>query len=51
MFSQAITLAAAQKMEKEVLLNGVSYFTGPLLNWTLVSVIKFIVKEILQPRQ
>ncbi len=37
-------------MEKEVLLNGISYFTGPLLNWTLVSVIKFMVKEILQPR-
>jgi mediator of RNA polymerase II transcription subunit 5 len=43
-------MTAAHKMERDVLTNGVSYFTGPLLNWTLVNVIKSLIKEI-QTRQ
>lgn len=35
-------------MEKDTLINGISYFTGPLLNWTLVNVIRLLVKEIQQ---
>ncbi|KAF9056240.1 hypothetical protein BJ165DRAFT_1522179 [Panaeolus papilionaceus] len=43
------TTGASQKMDKldkEVLFNGVSYFTEPLLNWTLVPVVRSIIKEI-----
>ena len=47
LFSQAIKAASAQKIDKDVLFNGVSYFTGPLLNWTLVGVIKALSQEIL----
>ncbi|KAF9015279.1 mediator complex subunit Med5-domain-containing protein [Cyathus striatus] len=48
LFSQAIMAMLAQKIDGDVLSNGVSYFTGPLLNWTLVGVIKALVKEIQQ---
>lgn len=47
LFSQAIKAASTQKIDKDVLFNGVSYFTGPLLNWTLVGVIKALSQEIL----
>ena len=33
-------------MDREVLQNGISYFTGPLLNWTLVGVIKALIRDI-----
>ena len=36
----------AHKIDKDVLLNGVSYFTSPLLNWTLVGVIKSLARDI-----
>ncbi|KAF8898666.1 hypothetical protein BD779DRAFT_1607403 [Infundibulicybe gibba] len=36
LFSQAIKANLAQKIDTDILNNGVSYFTGPLLNWTLV---------------
>ncbi|KAF9569643.1 hypothetical protein CPC08DRAFT_701548 [Agrocybe pediades] len=46
---QAIQYAiAAQKIDKDALMNGVSYFTGPLLNWTLVGVIKALIKDVQQ---
>ncbi|KAF9481359.1 hypothetical protein BDN70DRAFT_876312 [Pholiota conissans] len=49
LFAQAIMFTVAHnKMEKETLVNGISYFTGPLLNWTLVNVIRLLVREILQ---
>jgi len=50
LITNAIQMTAAHKMERDVLTNGVSYFTGPLLNWTLVNVIKSLIKEI-QSRQ
>lgn len=46
LFSQAIKAVSAQKIDTETLLNGVSYFTGPLLNWTLVGVIKALVRDV-----
>jgi uncharacterized membrane protein len=45
LFCQAIKAVSTQKIDSETLLNGVSYFTGPLLNWTLVGVIKALVRE------
>lgn len=46
---QAIQYSIApQKIDKDALMSGVSYFTGPLLNWTLVGVIKALVKDIQQ---
>ncbi|KDQ63670.1 hypothetical protein JAAARDRAFT_189219 [Jaapia argillacea MUCL 33604] len=46
LFSHAISSYLDQKIDKDVLFNGVSYFVGPLLNWTLVGVIKALVMEI-----
>ena len=46
LFSSAIQATLIHKIDKDVLLNGVSYFTSPLLNWTLVGVIKALVKDI-----
>ena len=46
--SQAISGVALKKFDKDVLMNGVSYFTDPLLNWTLVGVIKFLYREMQQ---
>lgn len=33
-------------MDKEVLSNGISYFLGPLLNWTLAGVVRLLLTEI-----
>jgi mediator of RNA polymerase II transcription subunit 5 len=46
LFSQAISACSVQKIDMDVLNNGVSYFLGPLLNWTLVGVVKALVREI-----
>ena len=47
--SQAILGATAHhKFDKDVLMNGISYFTGPLLSWVLVGVIKHLVREVQQ---
>ena len=48
LFSQAISLCSIQKIDMDVLNNGVSYFLGPLLNWTLVGVVKTLLREIQQ---
>lgn len=48
LFLQAIKANLLQKIDRDILSNGVSYFTGPLLNWTLVGIIKALVKEIQQ---
>ncbi|KAF8078549.1 mediator complex subunit Med5-domain-containing protein [Lyophyllum atratum] len=48
LFLQAIKVNMAQKIDRDTLNNGVSYFTGPLLNWTLVGIIKALIKEIQQ---
>jgi len=45
--SQAITASTSMhKFDKEVLMNGIAYFTGPLLNWVLVGVVKYLIREI-----
>jgi len=46
LFRQAIKAVAEQKIDSETLLNGVSYFTGSLLNWTLVGVIKALILDV-----
>lgn len=46
LFSHAINLCMERKMDREVLNNGVSYFLGPLLSWTLTGVIKALLSEI-----
>ncbi|KAH6917313.1 mediator complex subunit Med5-domain-containing protein [Coprinopsis sp. MPI-PUGE-AT-0042] len=46
LFAQAIKAASTKQIDGEVLLNGVSYFTEPLLNWTLVGVIKSLIRQI-----
>lgn len=46
LFSNAIGLCMERKMDKELLNNGVSYFLGPLLSWTLTGVIKALLSEI-----
>jgi mediator of RNA polymerase II transcription subunit 5 len=48
LFSQAISFCSVQKIDMDVLNNGVSYFLGPLLNWTLVGVVKVLLREIQQ---
>lgn len=42
----AISGCAQGKIDADVLNNGISYFLGPLLNWTLVGIIKAILKEV-----
>ncbi|KAG6902913.1 hypothetical protein C0995_010083 [Termitomyces sp. Mi166 len=51
LFLQAITFHMMQKIDKDTLTNGVSYFMGPLLSWTLVGIIKALIREIIQQRQ
>ncbi|KAI0639768.1 mediator complex subunit Med5-domain-containing protein [Trametes polyzona] len=46
LFSHAISQRMEGKMDKDVLSNGISYFLGPLLNWTLAGVIKFLLSEV-----
>jgi mediator of RNA polymerase II transcription subunit 5 len=46
LFLQAISAYAEHRIDGDVLNNGVAYFLGPLLNWTLVGVIKVLLQEI-----
>ncbi|KAF9460835.1 mediator complex subunit Med5-domain-containing protein [Collybia nuda] len=46
LFSQAIKAHLVQKIDGDTLNNGVSFFIGPLLSWTLVGIIKAVVREI-----
>ncbi|KAF8640574.1 hypothetical protein AX17_000236 [Amanita inopinata Kibby_2008] len=48
LFLEAVRASTLQKIDHEVLSNGVSYFTGPILNWTLLGVVKALLKEIRQ---
>lgn len=43
---KAVRNCSEGRMEPDVLKNGVSYFKGPLLNWTLVGVIKASIAEL-----
>ncbi|KAL0072044.1 hypothetical protein AAF712_000967 [Marasmius tenuissimus] len=42
----AIVLNSERKIDDETLNNGVMYFADPVLNWTLVSVVKALLQEI-----
>jgi hypothetical protein len=42
---EAITAVTSGNLPKDVLDNGVAYFTGSLLSWTLVGVMKNILLE------
>lgn len=44
----SINACAANKLDKDALNNGVSYFQGPLLNWTTAGVVKALLREIHQ---
>ncbi|KZT72740.1 hypothetical protein DAEQUDRAFT_743398 [Daedalea quercina L-15889] len=46
LFANAINLCLERKMEKEVLVNGIQYFLGNLLNWTLAGTVKWLLAEI-----
>ncbi|KAJ6610072.1 mediator complex subunit Med5-domain-containing protein [Mycena sp. CBHHK59/15] len=43
LFSHAIKDA---NIDNDVLVNGISYFTGPLLRWTLIGVVLALIQEI-----
>lgn len=45
LLAHAIAMSNERKLDKEAFKNGISYFSGPLLNWTLVGVIKALVRE------
>ncbi|KAI0673502.1 mediator complex subunit Med5-domain-containing protein [Trametes maxima] len=46
LFAHAIAQCMERKMDKEVLNNGISYFLGPLLNWTLAGVVRSLLSEV-----
>ncbi|GBE78206.1 hypothetical protein SCP_0110890 [Sparassis crispa] len=46
LFCHAIGLCSERKMDKDVLNSGISYFLGPLLNWTLLGIVKALLAEI-----
>ncbi|KAI0734538.1 hypothetical protein C8Q72DRAFT_770738 [Fomitopsis betulina] len=46
LFANAINLCMERKMEKDVLINGIQYFLGNLLNWTLAGTVKWLVNEV-----
>ncbi|EJD03833.1 uncharacterized protein FOMMEDRAFT_154950 [Fomitiporia mediterranea MF3/22] len=45
---QACNACADRRWSEDMLKNGVSYFTGPLLNWTLVGGIKALLRDIME---
>ncbi|KAH9064223.1 mediator complex subunit Med5-domain-containing protein, partial [Lactarius vividus] len=45
-FLTAVGLAAERKLDQDVLGNGMSYFLGPLLAWTLPGIMLALVREI-----
>ncbi|KAH7915833.1 mediator complex subunit Med5-domain-containing protein [Hygrophoropsis aurantiaca] len=46
LFSQAAIARAEGKIDNETLHSGISYFLGPLLNWTLVGVVQGLLVEL-----
>ncbi|KAK7465624.1 hypothetical protein VKT23_005597 [Stygiomarasmius scandens] len=50
LFVHAIRMKMESKIDQETLNNGVMYFMDPLLNWTLVGVVKALIHEIHQKR-
>ncbi|KAH8988871.1 hypothetical protein EDB92DRAFT_2089586 [Lactarius akahatsu] len=45
-FLTAVRVAAERKLDQDVLGNGISYFLGPLLAWTLPGIVLALVREI-----
>ena len=39
-------MAAERKLELDTLNNGISYFLGPLLGWTLPGIVLALVRQI-----
>ncbi|KAF9229359.1 hypothetical protein BS17DRAFT_771335 [Gyrodon lividus] len=48
LFSQACIARQDGRVDNDVLHNGISYFLGPLLNWTLVGVVHAMLFEVQQ---
>ncbi|KIK93655.1 hypothetical protein PAXRUDRAFT_144629 [Paxillus rubicundulus Ve08.2h10] len=48
LFSQACIARQEGRVDNDVLHNGISYFLGPLLNWTLVGVVHAMLFEVQQ---
>ncbi|KIJ21680.1 hypothetical protein PAXINDRAFT_105041 [Paxillus involutus ATCC 200175] len=48
LFSQACIARQEGRVDNDVLHNGISYFLGPLLNWTLVGVVHALLFEVQQ---
>ncbi|KAG6334298.1 hypothetical protein ID866_4795 [Astraeus odoratus] len=48
LFSQACIARQDGRIDNDVLHNGISYFLGPLLNWTLVGVVHAMLFEVQQ---
>lgn len=46
MFLNAVRAAADRKLDPDVLNNGISYFLGPLLGWTLPGIVLALVRHI-----
>ena len=46
MFLHALRAAAERKLDLDVLNNGISYFLGPLLGWTLPGIVVALVRHI-----
>jgi mediator of RNA polymerase II transcription subunit 5 len=45
-FIRALRAAADRKLDVDVLNNGISYFLGPLLGWTLPGIVLALVRHI-----
>jgi mediator of RNA polymerase II transcription subunit 5 len=48
LFSQACIARQDGRIDNDDLHNGISYFLGPLLNWTLVGVVHAMLFEVQQ---
>ena len=46
----AIDQCYKRHIDKDTLNNGISYFLGPLLNWTLAGIVRVLLTEIAQRR-
>jgi mediator of RNA polymerase II transcription subunit 5 len=49
-FISAVRAATERKLDLDVLNNGVSFFLGPLLAWTLPGIVLALVREIRSTR-
>ncbi len=45
-FLRALKAVAERKLELDTLNNGISYFLGPLLGWTLPGIVLALVRQI-----